>query len=230
MDKLPLIDDGQEKAPASSTADLRESQRAIADFLDSMGHRRPVLLDILALCEKARSDEEVACAVDEWQKGSYSVFTAAGLCSLLLDVKALQRVDAQGSPFVMGSAEPERIVTDQGAYYRAVEPEPLLWETTLDGRQVAAHYLSGDETVRLLRDDGVYFPVYEEILRLCAEPEGTATAALSETIDGCELLQEPRLYVQHFLERLELAGAIRWSGTWMTTEQGEKALKALMSV
>lgn len=206
---------------------VEASAPAITLLLDEMPARRPVLLGILAFCATPRTEAEVAAQVGVLQARSSSVFDAASLCALLNRAGALALETAAGAPASTLDTAPE-LVREGGTSFLVVHATPeLLWHTTPAG---AAALAADDPVARLvatLSEETAYLPIYRQVLELCARSEGAGARELGEAIDDDPLLQEPRLFVQHFLERLEAAEALSWDGTWHITELGQAALDTL---
>ncbi|NHM16555.1 hypothetical protein GMI69_07785 [Eggerthellaceae bacterium zg-887] len=116
---------------------------------------------------------------------------------------------------------------DGEEYLVAAEPPEVFWKTTEDGEA----YVEADDplarTRAVLDDESAYLEIYRTVLAACAAPGGAKTPDLAAAVDGHPLVQSPRLYVQHFLKKLEDAGAIRWEGAWVAGSAAADVLAEL---
>ena len=95
------------------------------------------------------------------------------------------------------------------------------WKTTDAGTALLASYDPKSDIARLLGGDEAYLDIYLRVLDLCADEGGATTPQLSAAVDRDPLVQSPRLFAQHFTERLEKAGAVKWDGRWKITQAGQ---------
>ena len=82
----------------------------------------------------------------------------------------------------------------------------------------------------LFAQDEQYLPIYKRVLTLCAAEGGTTIKALGDAVDSDPLVQKPRLYVAHFVDKLEKCDAVEWVDSWVTTEVGQTGLEILKDV
>lgn len=207
-----------------------EAAARIGELLDRMNGQRATLLDVLAFCSNPRTAVEVDACIEQAQALNRSVFSGASLRTLLQQAGALELVDEQGAPYVEKALEPHIVVVDGVECYEPQQPAEPLWRTTDAGVDVCA----GDDPAARLRelfddpDEQMYLPIYERVLTLCADDDGATTRSLGEAVDRDPLVQQPRYFVQHFVERLEQRGAVRWDGAaWKVTDLGMSALESL---
>ena len=91
--------------------------------------------------------------------------------------------------------------------------------------------LRGEEQLRaLLDEDAAYAPIYQRILRLCAADGGTTTPTINNAVDHDPLVQKPRFYAPHFVDRLEKCDALAWRKAWCITDIGRAGLDMLADV
>ncbi len=202
----------------------------LAKLFTRMSPRRRVLLGVLELCREPRAAQEVAAYVNEAQQANRSVYSAGAILSLLEEAGGISRVSAEGCPRGCEPVEPEHVVVDGVEYLRTARPTPLFWKTSEAGLRVLADDRPLERAEALFEDDTAYLPVYKTALELCCQDAGMSAAQLGHAIDGLDLVQEPRLFASHFMERLERAGAVEWHDAWHTTDIGLQALNMLTDV
>ncbi|MDE8701840.1 hypothetical protein PZH32_02560 [Adlercreutzia equolifaciens] len=208
--------------------DDRPAAERIADLMSSMGLRAATLRRVIALCEQPRRAGDVNDHIDLLQEHTYSVFSPANLCALLERSGALQRVNEDGSPYKEDAAAPRAIVDEDGLEYLEVtQAPPVYWVATPAGLQAVANYEPSAEIWALLHDDSTYLPIYERVLRLCAQQDGATIAAISQAVDSDPLVQNPRYLGLYFVERLERVGALEWASPWRITPAGSCVLDEL---
>lgn len=211
-------------------ADTRTASERTADLLKSMAPRRKVLLGILAFCTEPQPVASVNERVDALQEDNFSVYTAANLCTLLEKAGAIERVTPDGAPAEDIESEPKVVVVDGVEYLEAAEPVQICWVTTEAGQEA----LDADKPLERLRDlldsDAAYAVIYKRILTLCAAEEGATTPAINDAVDNDPLVQKPRFYAPHFVDRLEKCDALEWRKAWYTTEIGQAGLEMLADV
>lgn len=211
-------------------ADERPAEERTADLLASMAPRRKVLLSILAHCFEPRPVAQVNALVDELQQNNFSVYSAANLCALLEKAGALERVTADGQPADDVESEPRVVVVDGVEYLEAGDPVEVCWLATDAGRAA----VEADKPLERLRDlldhDAAYLPIYKRILALCAAEGGAKTPDINAAVDNDPLVQKPRFYAPHFVDKLEKCDALAWQKAWVVTEVGRAGLEMLADV
>lgn len=220
-------------APAAPQAkeDTRTPSERTADLLKAMAPRRKVLLGILKFCKEPQVVAEVNTHVDKLQEDNYSVYTAANLCNLLEGAGALERTTPEGEPYVEEEKEPRVVVDEDGnEYLQAAEPDIVCWKTTEAGQEALDADKPLERLRTLLQDDEKYATIYKRILTMCAEGSGCGIPAINSAVDNDPLVQKPRLYAPHFVDKLEKCDALEWHKTWQTTEIGKEGLKQLAEV
>lgn len=210
-----------EPAPA---VDTRPAAERIASLFESMPPRRKTLLGMLAFCATPQTTDALDAEVERLQADNYSVYSPASLANLLERAGALDRVTADGEPYPDEEPEPELVEVDGVSYYEAAEAPAVCWRTTEAGAAHLAADAPLERTTDLLREDARYAPIYERILGLCAREEGATVAELNAAVDHDELVQSPRLYAPHFIDKLERCDAVTWRDKrWRITEVGQAA-------
>ncbi len=219
--------DGASRAHVqAATPDTRPAAEKIASLLESMAGQRKLFLETLAFCEEPKTIDEVNDFVAKLQEASPSVYSPANLCSFLEQAGALRRQDAQGVPASELDTSPELVVEDGVEYLRPTSAPQTFWVRTDAGTAALAGDDPASRLAALLEEDAYYIDVYAKILEICSAEEGAGIAELEEKVDGDPLLQEPRYYVQRFLNKLEECDAIAWRTTWHTTKTGADFLAA----
>ena len=217
-------DDDKPVAPATCE---KPAEERIADLLKAMAPRRTVLLGILTACDEPQPASAVNARVDELQENNFSVYSAANLCSLLEKAGAIERVTAEGEPAENIEAEPQTVVVDGVEYLEAREPVEIYWRITEPGRAALEADKPLERLRALLDEDAAYAPIYQRILRLCAADGGTTTPTINNAVDHDPLVQKPRFYAPHFIDRLEKCDALVWKKAWCITDIGRTGLDLL---
>ncbi len=202
----------------------------LAELFTRMEPRRPVLLGVLELCREGKPTQQVAAYVSEAQSTNRSVFSAGAILGLLEEAGGIERRCADGSPWPEEPLEPEHVVVDGVEYLRAAQAAPAFWKTTDAGLRVLENDNPLERVEALFSDDATYLPVYKKALLVCSQDGGAAAGQLGRAIDKLDLVQEPRLFAAHFVERLERAGALEWRDAWTLTDIGVEALDMLADV
>ena len=222
------------QADEAKAAERPNDGAALAKLMEKMAQRREVLMGIMEYCLQAREVAEVDAHVASLQAHNASVYDGAALCAMLKDAGALEQVaQAQTQAGDEGAApdspelhQPLVEVEDGVEYLRPAAPAATLWKTTEAGRAYLAGYNPQADLARLIDDDAQYMDIYLRVLDLCADEAGAGTPDLSQAVDSDPLVQSPRLFAQHFTERLEKAGGVAWDGRrWKITEAGRTWLE-----
>lgn len=218
------------EAQPAEPVDTRTPEERIDDLFKSMAPRRKVLLGILAFVEEPQTVDAVNAHVDKLQEDNFSVYSAANLCSLLERAGAIERVTADGTPADEVEVEPKTVVVDGVEYLEAAEPVEVFWRITPAGQAKLDSDKPVDRLRALLDEDAKYAVIYKRILTLCAAEGGATTPAINGKVDNDPLVQKPRLYAPHFVDKLEKCDALEWRKAWYTTEIGKQGLEMLADV
>ena len=191
-------------------------------LLRTMAPRRTVLLGILSLCDAPQPIEAVTAEVDRLQENNQSVYGAPSLCIALENAGGLERVTEDGTSYDTIDLEPAVVTDEDGSSrYEAPEAPALFWRTTEVGRAVLAADDPVADAQAMLASEAAYHPIYHRVLTLCSTEAGCTTPSLGVAVDRDPLVQDPRLFAGHFIERLETVGCLAWRGDgWHTTELG----------
>lgn len=204
----------------------KPASERIADLLHSMQPRRRVLLGIIAFCDQPKAVSEVNAHIDQLQSHDKSVYSPADLCELLEKAGAIERIDPSGEDAHEFKQKPKIVTVDGVEYLQPATEREVFWKSTDEGKDVVAQDDPADRTQKLLQEDAKYARIYEQILNACKENPQSVND-LGSMVNGDPLLKQPRLYVQHFIDRLEKDGALLWDGAWTITQVGEDALTSL---
>lgn len=215
---------GDERVDAQCAPDAQER---ISKLLEAMSSQRKLLVAAIKRCDEPCPAKELIAFIDEGQQFNRSVYDAANICALLEREGAIERVTADGRPFGEVVAEPQVVVVDGVEYLEVPESEEACWVATQAGLAVAAADDPRGRLDELFGSDAVYLPIYRRILELCDADGGASAQAIASAVDSDPLLEKPRLFSGHFVERLELCEAIEWRNSWVVTDVGRSALDAL---
>ena len=219
--------EGGATAASCPAADTRTSRERIGALFASLASQAETLRAVLERCSEATPMGDLEDMVRQLQAHTLSVFAGANLCAQLERLGALERVGADGTPWV--DAAEEEIVVDGVEYLAVPDTCEPFWLTTAQGRAYVEE--SGPmEAVRdLFRREATYLSIYERILRMVGVEGGRSVADIAQAVNSDPLLKSPRLFAQRFLEDLKVAGAVRWSGTWQLTEAGRQVLDTIFA-
>ena len=122
------------------------------------------------------------------------------------------------------------MVVDGVEYLEAAEPVEVFWRITEPGQAKLDSDKPTERLRSLLEEDAAYAVIYKRILTLCAAENGAATPVINGKVDNDPLVQKPRLYAPHFVDKLEQCDALEWRKAWFTTETGKQGLEMLADV
>ena len=222
-DFLPTFGDPtQDHAPVRPVDDRSPEERT-AELFEAMQPCRRELLGILRRCLEPALAEEAFAAADEVSGRHGRVYTSEALCGLLERSGALERLEE-------GDAGPRTVVVDGVEYLEAAEPVEVFWRITEPGQAKLDSDKPTERLRSLLEEDAAYAVIYKRILTLCAAENGAATPVINGKVDNDPLVQKPRLYAPHFVDKLEQCDALEWRKAWFTTETGKQGLEMLTDV
>lgn len=204
--------------------DERPASERIASLLESMKSQRKVFLQTLAFCNEPKAIDEVNAHVAQLQKAAPSVYSPANICAFLEQAGALQRQTEEGTPVSELDLEPKATVIDGVEYLEPTQAPQTFWLRT----QAGSDALAADDPAQRLADviaqEERYTPIYQKIIELCSGADGASITQLGNALDNDPLLQEPRYYVQRFVNKLEECDAIAWNDAWFATKTGTEFL------
>ncbi|MBM6999888.1 hypothetical protein I3I95_07090 [bacterium] len=214
-------------ASPAEAAEGQDPAEAIRSLLGHMAARREVLLGIVDFCREPRTVADVEARVRELQARNVSVYSAAALCAMLEEAGALVR--ESGGERITGERQfaPNVEVVDGVEYLRPRRMPATTWLATEAGTRVLGEDDPLSRFRAMIDEERVYMPIYLRVLELCDRDNGASAKELGEAVDHEPLVQNPRLFAQHFVERLERCDVLSWDGGWRVTDLGRGAREEL---
>lgn len=185
-------------------------------------NRRPVLLNIIGLCEGGCASSVISERVEEWQRDNWSVYAPMTLCRMLERAGALTLEMPE-------TAEEQENAEEGVSYLEIKETVDPIWHATADALELRAEYMSGAQfrAIVLDSDESRYAEVYERVMDALAEAPRQLTA-IEELTDTMDITKSPRRFGQHFVDILEATDCILWGeGAWNLTDLGRAMLAEL---
>lgn len=185
-------------------------------------NRRPVLLNIIGLCEGGCASSIISERVEEWQRDNWSVYAPMTLCRMLERAGALTLEMPE-------TAEEQENAEEGVSYLEIKETVDPIWHATADALELRAEYMSGAQfrAIVLDSDESRYAEVYERVMDALAEAP-RKLAAIEELTDTMDITKSPRRFGQHFVDILEATDCILWGeGAWNLTDLGRAMLAEL---
>lgn len=185
-------------------------------------NRRPVLLNIIGLCEGGCASSIISERVEEWQRDNWSVYAPMTLCRMLERAGALTLEMPE-------TAEEQENAEEGVSYLEIKETVDPIWHATADALELRAEYMSGAQfrAIVLDSDESRYAEVYERVMDALAEAPRQLTA-IEELTDTMDITKSPRRFGQHFVDILEATDCILWGeGAWNLTDLGRAMLAEL---
>jgi hypothetical protein len=174
---------------------------------------------------------DVTAYIGDLKKRDRSVYSANDLTNLLERAGAIERVDADGAPYATEELEPKVVVVDGVEYLEPRTPPAAFWRATATGLEAFADDDPDARIQGLFESEGHYLPIMRRILTVCSAADGATAHAIAKAVDGDPLLAKPRYYSSRFVEKLNQAEALEWSGSsWTLTDAGRCALADLANV
>lgn len=187
-------------------------------------NRRPVLLNIIGLCEGGCASSVISERVEEWQRDNWSVYAPMTLCRML------ER--AGGLVLEMPETADEHESAEEGVSYLEIhETVDPVWRSTAEALALREEYLGGKSfrAVVLGTDEIRYAEVYEAVMEALAEAP-RKLADIENLTDTMDITKSPRRFGQHFIDVLETCDCVIWGdGAWNLTDLGRAMLAELKS-
>lgn len=210
--------------PVYSPARQGSATEALQALIIRNPNRRPVLLNIIGLCENGCASSVISERVDAWQRDNWSVYAPMTLCRMLERAGALT--------LEMPEVSEERESVEEGVSYLEIhETVDPVWRATPEALALRAEYLAGKSfrAVVLGSDESRYGEVYEAIMEALAEAPRKLTDVENLT-DTMDITKSPRRFGQHFIDVLETCDCVIWGdGAWNLTDLGRAMLAELKS-
>ncbi len=197
---------------------LGGADKALLQMIDYNPARRPVLLEIIGMCEGGCASSEITRRVDELQEHNRSVYSAMTLCRMLERAGALE--------LEMPETTDEAEDIEEGVQYLEIkERVDPIWHATDDALRVRTELMEGSIFRDLvLVQDRKYLEVYRAVMAAVAEAPRTRVE-IDELADTFPVVAKPRRYGTHFIDILERADVLEWRDhAWTITELGRAML------
>lgn len=208
--------------PVYSPARQGSATEALQALIIRNPNRRPVLLNIIGLCENGCASSVISERVDAWQRDNWSVYAPMTLCRMLERAGALT--------LEMPETADEHESAEEGVNYLEIhETVDPVWRSTPEALALRAEYLAGKSfrTVVLGSDEARYAEVYEAVMEALAEAP-RRLADIENLTDTMDITKSPRRFGQHFIDMLETCDCVIWGdGAWNLTELGRAMLAEL---
>lgn len=212
-------------------ADTRTAKQRIDDLYHQMAPQHLVFNTILQTCKKRAPFDEVEAAVGQITQYMASVYSAANYCCMLKAAGALARVTDDGTPYDQYVNEPELVVVDGQEFLRPRPAPKSYWELTQEGCRRLEAYDPHAQLQEIYAEHPQVLPIFKRVLTLLAQSQdGLPLSKIADAVDDDPLVQKPRFYAGHFLERLERADAVQWRDAWCITQIGRESLEQLEDV
>ena len=150
--------------PVYSPARQGSATEALQALIVRNPNRRPVLLNIIGLCEGGCPSSVISERVDEWQRDNWSVYAPMTLCRMLERAGALT--------LEMPDVSEEHESAEEGvAYLEIRETVDPVWRATPEALALRAEYLAGKSfrAVVLGSDEARYAEVYAAVMEALEE-------------------------------------------------------------
>ncbi len=185
-------------------------------------NRRPVLMNIIGLCENGCPSSVISERVDEWQKDNRSVYAPMTLCRMLERAGALRLEMPE-------TTEACEVVEEGVTYLQIKEAVDPLWYATDEALALRAHFLEGSEfrSIVIESAESRYSDVYVAVMEALAE-RPRVLDEIEDVASSFEITASPKRYGQHFIDVLESCDCVRWgNNAWNLTELGTTMLDEL---
>ena len=211
--------------PVYSPARQGSATEALQALIVRNPNRRPVLLNIIGLCEGGCASSIISERVDEWQRDNWSVYAPMTLCRMLERAGALV--------LEMPEVTDEHESVEEGVSYLEIrETVDPVWRSTPEALALREEYLAGKSfrAVVLGSDEARYAEVYRAVMEALAEAPRKLVDIESLT-DTMDITKSPRRFGQHFIDVLETCDCVIWGdGAWNLTDLGRAMLAELSDV
>lgn len=200
----------------------------IAALFDNMQPSRKLLLTVLDRCLEPQANDDVVEAIADYQRNAKSVFTPDLILHHLHRAGALERLTEEGEDYEALDLEPKTVVIDGVEYLESTTPPEIWWHTTPEGAEVVEGDRPADRLSGLIDSEPQYHAIFKTVLEYAARPEGTSEKELGNLLNNEPVLQNPRMYAQRFIGKLNECEALVWRDRrWHITDLGNEALTSL---
>ena len=214
---------------ADVVAAMDPEQRIERLFANMYSYKRD-LLAVIAGCKTPCSFDQISKLIAHTQKSAQSVYAAESILDMLIDAGALERVTAQGTPYVQTKVDPNEVERDGRVYLTIAEPPEAFWQATPAGLQALKKYDSMKAVEELFSKQPDFLSSYAVLLRLCARDEGANIKTLKEIVNERPEIIGHKKTAQFLLENLSQAGVLAYDAdckVWRTNKTGDSILRLL---
>lgn len=149
-----------------------------------------ILYKLLALCKEAKTLDEVETEVTAFPQMKVLMQTPQVLLSWLIRCEGIKEIHQ--------------------------DENTTLVMTTPAGRLALEHENSIDKLEALFEEEPQYKSIYLCVLEFCKEAR--ARKDIEALLSGNELMENPKIYPNYFINTLEKAGSLVWNGHWNITQ------------
>ena len=162
--------------------------------IDAEPAYRLVLQRLLAFCYEPRSSQEIHDELMYYYEMRNAAHTPKMLLGWMIEVGAVARHTGENADFAQ-------------------------WVTTEAGIDAIAGRDPAERLRRLMEEEPTYSDVFKMILEFCSEER--SLSEIEYLLLPHPALKAPHVYPSYLVDRLEFAGALEWTGKWLTTETGK---------
>ncbi len=210
-----------------SFANGETAQARIEALFAQMPTFHKMLFAILKDCEKPIATADLEAHVEEMKRHHHSVYDPLTFADLLARAGAIEQTDETGTPLAKVEQEPLRVEVDGAEFWRRATGRAECWDRAANGAAELDTYRPLEMIARLYEEDPRYAEVFTTCLALCARGDGASLREIGDVVDDEPVLQSPKRYAMYFIDKLEHAGAVEWTGQWSATEYGRAYLDSL---
>ena len=176
--------------------------------------KKPVLT-VLEIVEAHDGESRVVvedAAAAAWRK-SYLQAPSSVVDALVREGDITEQIMVDGQPY---DGTLEDVYRDD-SIEESAEVDSLL-SLTEAGAQTLLNYAPAALMDALFAERAAYIPVFEDVLAACAAEGGATREALEAIVESHDVKNEDgkKVYPQYFIDALESAGGIEWTGVWRT--------------
>ena len=179
-----------------------------------------MLFTIMGTCASPLPTADLEEVIAEMKRHHHSVYEPLTLCNLLERAGAIAQTDENGTPLAEVEQEPLRVEVESVEYWR------VFWSLTEAGAAKLDSYRPMEMIAALYETEPQYGAIFTTCLELCARDGGASLREIGDVVDDEPVLQNPKRYAMYFIDKLEHAGAVEWTGQWSATEHGRAYLHA----
>ena len=247
--QVPVIPDA-DRSIVPEPIELAPAER-IDKLIRGLPGQKFRVLSGIRICSEPKTLDQAGSELEALYPQGASVYPSVRIIELLAEAGALEVLGDEGDHDEMEDATEDELEPRNGAFasldieqdseeriesmsledfdieYDEVEQSaPKMYLATAAGMLALEELWSSSAAKKLIADDPRYLPVYYKILKMCAEPGGKTKSEIAAQVDSDPLLQEPRRWCQHFLEKLREANALDWDDAWVITAIGNDLLES----